>query len=249
MLKSVPEPEVRHKISRMKTLVIAGLLAVPMLSAAQGTRTFTGVITDAECAAVGHSRMQMGPTDAECVLACIDMHGATYVLLDGNDVYALSDQKTPQKFAGQKVTIVGTLDEKTKTIQVESMSAAAEMSAEDMASLRTIVMAKGMDRPITASVVQLFGLAAPPENIPSKQLWFPGADCFVIVSAVPNTDDIIFTINTDVLIQLFLTNSSGTLRAAAIVERTGSRLFTNQQAATGYRTALRTWGDILNATR
>ena len=43
--------------------------------------------------------MRMGPTDAECTVACIDIHGATYVLLDGKDVYALSDQRTPEKFA------------------------------------------------------------------------------------------------------------------------------------------------------
>lgn len=233
----------------MKKLVIATLLAVPMLSTAQGTQIFTGIITDTECAIAGHSRMQMGPTDAACVLACIDMHGATYVLVDGKEVYGLSDHRTPQKFSGQKVTIVGTLDEKTRTIQVESISAAPEMSAQDMAALRTIVIAKGRDRPITASVVELFGLAASPENIPSKQLWFPDADYFVIVSAVPDTDDIIFTINTDVRIQLFLTNSTGTLRAAAIVERTGSWLIENRQATAGYRTALRTWAGILTATR
>jgi hypothetical protein len=36
----------------------------------------------------------------------------------------LSDQKTPDKFAAQKVTVVGTLDAKTKTIRVQSISAA-----------------------------------------------------------------------------------------------------------------------------
>jgi hypothetical protein len=35
----------------------------------------------------------------------------------------LSDQTTPDTFAGQKVTIVGALDEGTKTIQVESIEA------------------------------------------------------------------------------------------------------------------------------
>ena len=45
-------------------------------------------------------------------------------LFDGTDVYALSDQKTPERFAGQRVTVTGTLDVKTKTIRVESISAA-----------------------------------------------------------------------------------------------------------------------------
>ena len=52
-------------------------------------------------------------------------HGpAAYVLVDGTNVYVLSDQKTPGDLAGQKVKVVGTLDAKTKTIRVESMVAA-----------------------------------------------------------------------------------------------------------------------------
>jgi hypothetical protein len=68
--------------------------------------------------------MRMGPTDAECTLACVDVHGAAYVLLVGKDVYALSDQRTPEKFAGQKVKVVGALNAKTRTIQVDSIGAA-----------------------------------------------------------------------------------------------------------------------------
>ena len=66
--------------------------------------------------------MRMGPTDAECTTACVMAHGATYVLFDGKDVYSLSDQKAPEAFAGQKVTVVGTLDAATKTIRVESIA-------------------------------------------------------------------------------------------------------------------------------
>jgi hypothetical protein len=76
------------------------------------------------CATADHSRMKMGPTDAECTLACVDAHGAQYVLYDGKNVYTLSDQKTPEKFAAKKVTVTGTLDPKTKTIQVESITPA-----------------------------------------------------------------------------------------------------------------------------
>jgi len=67
------------------------------------------------------------PTDgaaADCTTACVMAHGATYVLYDGKDVYALSDQKTPEPFAGKKVNVTGTLDAATKTIQVESITAA-----------------------------------------------------------------------------------------------------------------------------
>jgi Protein of unknown function (DUF5818) len=98
-------------------------LAVAVLAAAPGKQTFTGVITDDVCIA-DHSHMRMGPTDAECTIACIDVHGAAYVLYDGKNAYTLSDQRTPEKFAGQKVRVIGTLDTKTRTIQVDSITVA-----------------------------------------------------------------------------------------------------------------------------
>jgi len=100
------------------------LLAVAALSAAPAKQTFTGIITDDMCGKAGHSQMRMGPTDADCTIACISAHGATYVLYDGREVYTLSDQRTPEQFAAQRVRVRGTLDAKTKTIQVESIRAA-----------------------------------------------------------------------------------------------------------------------------
>jgi hypothetical protein len=104
--------------------LILGLLLVVVLAPAQGSRKFTGTITDSMCPKGDHSGMRMGPTDAECTLACVSAHGATFVLWDGKDVYSLSDQKTPEKFAGKRVNVTGTLDAKTKTIEVSSMAAA-----------------------------------------------------------------------------------------------------------------------------
>jgi translation elongation factor P/translation initiation factor 5A len=107
----------------VKHLVLS-LLAVASLSGAQNTKTFTGTITDSECALAGHAQMRMGPTDAECIVACIRSHGASYVLHDGKDVYLLSDQKTPEQFAARKERVTGTLDVRTKTITVDSITAA-----------------------------------------------------------------------------------------------------------------------------
>ena len=104
--------------------VLVIVLALATLSAAPATQTFTGTISDDMCALAGHASMRMGPTDADCVRACVSSHGASYVLLDGKNVYGLSDQTTPDQWAGQKVRVVGTLDAKTKILQVQSMSAA-----------------------------------------------------------------------------------------------------------------------------
>jgi creatinine amidohydrolase/Fe(II)-dependent formamide hydrolase-like protein len=114
---------------RLVRLVVV-MLALAAISAGQGGRTFTGVITDTECSTGDHSHMRMGPTDAECVAACVSEHGAAYLLVDGKKEYALSDQKTPEKFAARKVTISGTLDTKGKTIQVDSIRAADSPNAQ-----------------------------------------------------------------------------------------------------------------------
>lgn len=102
---------------------IGGFLGLALLSAAQVQQTFTGTITDSECARGDHSSMQMGPTDADCVIACVELHGAAFVLYDGTTTYKLDDQRTPEQFAGQRVTVTGTLDAETSTIQVDSMTA------------------------------------------------------------------------------------------------------------------------------
>ena len=104
--------------------LIFSLLVIAALSAPQGSQTFTGTITDSECAEADHTQMRMGSTDAECTIACVIAHGAKYVLYDGTDAYTLSDQQTPEKFAGQKVTVTGTLDPTTRTIRLDSITAA-----------------------------------------------------------------------------------------------------------------------------
>ena len=102
---------------------IAILFAAAALTFAADTQTFTGVITDDMCADANHKDMKMG-SDPKCVAECIKGMNGKYVLYDGKASYKLSDQKTPAKFAAKKVTVTGTLDEKTKTIAVASIAAA-----------------------------------------------------------------------------------------------------------------------------
>jgi len=85
--------------------------------------SFTGVITDNMCDNADHKDMKMG-NDAKCVVECVKGMNGKYVLYDATakKAYKLSDQKTPEKFAAKKVTVVGTLD--GDTIKVDSMAAA-----------------------------------------------------------------------------------------------------------------------------
>jgi hypothetical protein len=107
----------------MKKQIAIAIASAALMFAAPAARTFTGTITDDMCAKSGHSGMNM-PNDAKCVEECVKgMHGK-YVLSDGKNVYALSEQKAPAKFAAKKVTVTGTLDASGKTIQVEKIEAA-----------------------------------------------------------------------------------------------------------------------------
>jgi len=109
----------------LKTLLFFGFLAIAVLSAPPRKQTFVGVITDDMCATkAGHAAMRMGSNDAECTNACVDAHGSFYVLYDGKTAYTLSDQKTPQQFAGRKVRVTGALDAAGRTIVVASIVAA-----------------------------------------------------------------------------------------------------------------------------
>jgi hypothetical protein len=104
----------------MKRYIAVAVGLVALTLAAADKQTFTGVITDDMCSKADHKSMNMGP-DAKCVTECVKGMGGKYVLYDGKSAYILSDQKAPEKFAGQKVTITGTLDAKTNTIQVDSI--------------------------------------------------------------------------------------------------------------------------------
>ena len=115
----------------MRKGLICVVFGVAILSSAPAKQTFTGSITDSECAKGDHSSMRMGPNDAECTIACVRFHDAGFVLWDGKATLKLSDQKTPEKFAGQKVKITGVLDAKTETIQVESITSLSPKESPD----------------------------------------------------------------------------------------------------------------------
>jgi hypothetical protein len=88
------------------------------LAIAAKADTFTGVITDTMCSA-NHDMMKDHPA-AECVKMCAKGQ-YSYALYDGTNLYKLSDQKAPAKFAAQKVKVTGTLDGNNKTIKVSSI--------------------------------------------------------------------------------------------------------------------------------
>ena len=105
----------------MKKTILIAIAAAGLLTAAD--QTFTGVITDSMCPKGDHSDMK-SKSDADCIIECMKgMKGMKYVLYDGKKTWELSDQTTPAKFAAKRVTVTGTLNAKTGTIQVTGIAA------------------------------------------------------------------------------------------------------------------------------
>ena len=124
----------------MKRLIIGlvgSLMLLTVSFAAQKDTTYSGEIMDSQCAKNGsHDAMlkkegmekMIGDPKAGmmCTANCVKM-GSKYVLYNAakKTVYQLDDQQKPEQFAGQKVTVTGTLDKATKTVHVASIQAAS----------------------------------------------------------------------------------------------------------------------------
>ena len=107
----------------LKQAVLLSVLAAAAV-AAPNDRVFTGTITDTMC---GADHAMMGKTPApQCTVACVKSNPREikYALVSGKNVYTLSDQAAPEKFAGKRVKVTGTLDAKTKTIRVSQIASA-----------------------------------------------------------------------------------------------------------------------------
>ena len=86
-------------------------------------KTYIGTITDGMCV-MNHKPMNITP-DAKCARECVKNNKEVkYVLHDGKNIYKLSDQKTPEQFAAQKVKVTGTLFPKTGVMKVDKIEPA-----------------------------------------------------------------------------------------------------------------------------
>ncbi len=82
-------------------------------------KSLTGVVSDAMC---GQTHMRKDKPDADCLRYCVKQ-GTKYALVVGKSVYTLEGHEAElDKYAGQKVTVKGTL--KGETVTVESVASA-----------------------------------------------------------------------------------------------------------------------------
>jgi hypothetical protein len=98
--------------------------SLPLETNQSPVSTVSGVIGDSMCA-TNHGGMikagSMGSTDATCTIKCVEA-GSRFVLVpETGKPYQLSDQAHPREFAGQKVEVIGSVDEKRHYIQVQKI--------------------------------------------------------------------------------------------------------------------------------
>jgi hypothetical protein len=99
--------------------VFALLLALPVL--AQQTGEWTGYITDKHCGKKG----AVAEHTADCVDKCTKDGSKAQIWNEKDDKpYNLNEFRKVKGYMGKKVTVQGTLDKKTNTIAIETVSAA-----------------------------------------------------------------------------------------------------------------------------
>jgi hypothetical protein len=107
----------------MATALAASLTLGSVSVAAQKDQTFSGEITDHQCAKMGSHQAMMKSmnmrTPKDCAFSCVKT-GGKFVLYNAatKTVYQLDDQTKPEQFAAEKVVVIGALNKDTGTIHV-----------------------------------------------------------------------------------------------------------------------------------
>ena len=118
--------------SRMFLFALLFLMACPSFGTTK-VLELQGIITDSQCAFNVHSHNGShddmiktrfgGSSPKECTQRCVKEMGGKYVLVSKKNVYHLDDQDRPEKFAGTKVKVTGTLDAKQQTLHLLTIEA------------------------------------------------------------------------------------------------------------------------------
>jgi hypothetical protein len=87
------------------------LVAAGLCLGGTAAKTFIGVIHDNRC---------VGPS---CATQCPVTKGPKYTLQSGDEAWVLSDQKTPARYVGRKVTVTGAVGT-DNTLKVTSIAPA-----------------------------------------------------------------------------------------------------------------------------
>lgn len=94
--------------------LLTGLLLSAVAAFSQAAQTLTGTVSDSMC---GAKHMVTNVTPAQCTRECVKQ-GSDYALVSGDKVYTLKgDAKQIDKYAGQSVTVTGSVSGDTVTVK------------------------------------------------------------------------------------------------------------------------------------
>jgi hypothetical protein len=99
---------------RIRDLVVVGTLAIGVCGlSAQSSKTISGFVSDSQCGA-SHS----SPSDSatKCVKGCLKRGGEAVLVSDGKVYHLKGKTDAVRELAGQDVTITGTIDGDTLTV-------------------------------------------------------------------------------------------------------------------------------------
>jgi hypothetical protein len=115
------------------------------------------------------------------------------------------------------------------------------ISEELMARLIKFTMASDKDAWINPRTCATLGICDGTGNMPVKRIVATqpdGQHHFMVPLKVGSKDIIVAFKLTDIVVNWYLTDKSGNLRAAAVLDSTGIRLITNEQAAEKFKAAM-----------
>lgn len=98
----------------MKKLAAVATLVLTFSAASAFAQSFTGWVSDAMCAK--NPAQVSNASHAACARKCID-GGSPAVLVVNGKVYPVSNPEALKKYAGEKVTVDGTLHDGTLTVR------------------------------------------------------------------------------------------------------------------------------------
>jgi hypothetical protein len=102
--------------------ILAALSLAAFVSLPAAAADFTGFVTDTHCGEKGASKDHT----AACVEKCMKGGSKAQLFVEADKkIYDLDSFEKVKGLVGQKVTIKGSLDEKTNTIKVESAAKSA----------------------------------------------------------------------------------------------------------------------------
>jgi hypothetical protein len=100
---------------RIQVLAVVGTLVIGVSGlSAQSSKTISGFVSDSQCGAT-HSSASDSAT--KCVKGCLKHGGEPVVVSDGKVYHLKGKTDAVREFAGQDVTVKGTIDGDTLTVE------------------------------------------------------------------------------------------------------------------------------------